>query len=208
MKIAIINYGYGNLHSVNQAFQKANKDFDLDAKIEVTNKPNEIDAADKIVLPGVGSFFDCLSAVKSIDGILESMQDQVINKQKKFMGICVGMQLLADIGYENGEYEGFQWISGSVEKIQTQSGYQIPHMGWNNVNHKNSKLFKDIDDGSDFYFVHSYEFKTNNENIIATTNYISEITAAIKKDNIFGTQFHPEKSHKNGQQLIKNFIDW
>ena len=208
MKIAIINYGYGNLHSVNQAFQKANKDFDLDAKIEVTNKPNEIDTADKIVLPGVGSFFDCLSAVKSIDGILESLQDQVINKQKKFMGICVGMQLLADIGYENGENEGFQWISGSVEKIQTRLGYQIPHMGWNNVNHKNSKLFKNIDDGSDFYFVHSYEFKTNNENIIATTNYISEITAAIKKDNIFGTQFHPEKSHKNGQQLIKNFIDW
>ena len=103
MKIAIINYGYGNLHSVNQAFQKANKDFDLDAKIEVTNKPNEIDTADKIVLPGVGSFFDCLSAVKSINGILESLQDQVINKQKKFMGICVGMQLLADIGYENGE---------------------------------------------------------------------------------------------------------
>ena len=136
------------------------------------------------------------------------MQDQVINKQKKFMGICVGMQLLADIGYENGENEGFQWISGSVEKIQTHPGYQIQHMGWNNVNHKNSKLFKDIDDGSDFYFVHSYEFKTNNENIIATTNYISEITAAIKKDNIFGTQFHPEKSHKNGQQLIKNFIDW
>ena len=97
---------------------------------------------------------------------------------------------------------------GSVEKIQTQPGYQIPHMGWNNVNHKNSKLFKDIDDGSDFYFVHSYEFKTNAKNIIATTNYISEITAAIKKDNIFGTQFHPEKSHKNGQQLIKNFIDW
>ena len=208
MKIAIINYGYGNLHSVNQAFQKANKDFDLDAKIEVTNKPNEIDTADKIVLPGVGSFFDCLSAVKSIDGILESIQDQVINKQKKFMGICVGMQLLADIGYENGENEGFQWIPGSVEKIQTQPGYQIPHMGWNNINHKNSKLFKDIDDGSDFYFVHSYEFKTNNENIIATTNYISETTAAIKKDNIFGTQFHPEKSHKNGQQLIKNYIDW
>tara|TARA_B100001093_G_C26630348_1_gene928597 strand:- start:70 stop:696 length:627 start_codon:yes stop_codon:yes gene_type:complete len=208
MKIAIINYGYGNLHSVNQAFQKANNDFDLGAKIQVTNVPSVIEVADKIVLPGVGSFFDCLSAVKSIDGIYESIQEQVINKQKKFMGICVGMQLLAETGYENGKNIGFQWINGSVEKIPATPGYQIPHMGWNNIHHKNCELFKDIEDGSDFYFVHSYEFKTNDENIVAKTNYASEITAAIKKDNIFGTQFHPEKSHKNGQQLIKNFISW
>lgn len=208
MKIAIINYGYGNLHSVNQAFKKANNDFDLNAEIEVTNNPNAINKADKIVLPGVGSFTDCLNAIRSIDGIYESLQEQVINKKKYFMGICVGMQLLADIGYENEKNDGFGWVSGTVEKMKVPLDFKIPHMGWNTIQFKNNDLFKDIDENSDFYFVHSYEFKTVDENILATTNYASKVTAAIKKDNIFGTQFHPEKSHKNGQKLIKNFIDW
>ena len=208
MKIAIINYGYGNLHSVNQAFKKANNDFDLNTEIEVTNNPNEINKADKIVLPGVGSFTDCLNAIKSIDGIYESLQEQVISKKKYFMGICVGMQLLADIGYENEKNDGFGWVSGTVEKMKVPLDFKIPHMGWNTIQFKNNDLFKDIDENSDFYFVHSYEFKTIDENILATTNYASKVTAAIKKDNIFGTQFHPEKSHKNGQKLIKNFINW
>ena len=208
MKIAIINYGYGNLHSVNQAFKKANNDFDLNAEIEVTNNPNEINKADKIVLPGVGSFTDCLNAIRSIDVIYESLQEQVINKKKHFMGICVGMQLLADIGYENEKNDGFGWVSGTVEKMKVPLDFKIPHMGWNTIQFKNNDLFKDIDENSDFYFVHSYEFKTVDENILATTNYASKVTAAIKKDNIFGTQFHPEKSHKNGQKLIKNFINW
>ena len=208
MKIAIINYGYGNLHSVNQAFKKANNDFDLNAEIEVTNNPNEINKADKIVLPGVGSFTDCLNAIRSIDGIYESLQEQVINKKKYFMGICVGMQLLADIGYENEKNDGFGWVSGTVEKMKVPLDFKIPHMGWNTIQFKNNDLFKDIDENSDFYFVHSYEFKTVDENILATTNYASKVTAAIKKDNIFGTQFHPEKSHKNGLKLIKNFINW
>ena len=208
MKIAIINYGYGNLHSVNQAFKKANNDYDLNAEIEVTNNPNEINKADKIVLPGVGSFTDCLNAIRSIDGVYESLQEQVINKKKCFMGICVGMQLLADIGYENEKNDGFGWVSGTVEKMKVPLDFKIPHMGWNTIQFKNNDLFKDIDENSDFYFVHSYEFKTVDENILATTNYASKVTAAIKKDNIFGTQFHPEKSHKNGQKLIKNFINW
>ena len=208
MKIAIINYGYGNLHSVNQAFKKANNDFDLNAEIEVTNNPNAINKADKIVLPGVGSFTDCLNAIRSIDGIYESLQEQVINKKKYFMGICVGMQLLADIGYENEKNDGFGWVSGTVEKMKVPLDFKIPHMGWNTIQFKNNDLFKDIDENSDFYFVHSYEFKTVDENILATTNYASKVTAAIKKDNIFGTQFHPEKSHKNGHKLIKNFINW
>ena len=208
MKIAIINYGYGNLHSVNQAFKKANNDFDLNAEIEVTNNPNEINKADKIVLPGVGSFTDCLNAIKSIDGIYESLQEQVISKKKYFMGICVGMQLLADIGYENEKNDGFGWVSGIVEKMNVPLDYKIPHMGWNTIQFKNNDLFKGINQNSDFYFVHSYEFKTVDKNILATTNYASKVTAAIKKDNIFGTQFHPEKSHINGQKLIKNFINW
>ena len=208
MKIAIINYGYGNLHSVNQAFKKANNDYDLNAEIEVTNNPNEINKADKIVLPGVGSFTGCLNAIRSIDGVYESLQEQVINKKKYFMGICVGMQLLADIGYENEKNDGFGWVSGTVEKMKVPLDFKIPHMGWNTIQFKNNDLFKDIDENSDFYFVHSYEFKTVDENILATTNYASKVTAAIKKDNIFGTQFHPEKSHKNGQKLIKNFINW
>ena len=208
MKIAIINYGYGNLHSVNQAFKKANNDYDLNAEIEVTNNPNEINKADKIVLPGVGSFTDCLNAIRSIDGIYESLQEQVINKKKYFMGICVGMQLLADIGYENEKNDGFGWVSGTVEKMNVPLDYKIPHMGWNTIQFKNNDLFKGINQNSDFYFVHSYEFKTVDKNILATTNYASKVTAAIKKDNIFGTQFHPEKSHINGQKLIKNFINW
>ena len=208
MKIAIINYGYGNLHSVNQAFEKANKDFDLKAEIEVTSNPNRINKADKIILPGVGSFLDCLQAIKAIEGVYETLLEQVIIKQKCFMGICVGMQLLADIGYENGENNGFGWVAGSIEKMKVPVDYKIPHMGWNTIQFKNSTLFKNIEQNSDFYFVHSYEFKTLDENILASTNYASKITAAIKKDNIFGTQFHPETSHKNGQLLIKNFIDW
>ena len=208
MKIAIINYGYGNLHSVYQAFKKANNDFDLNAEIEVTNNPNAINKADKIVLPGVGSFTDCSNAIRSIDGIYESLQEQVINKKKYFMGICVGMQLLADIGYENEKNDGFGWVSGTVEKMKVPLDFKIPHMGWNTIQFKNNDLFKDIDQNSDFYFVHSYHFKTAKENIVASTIYSSEITAAVQKDNIFGTQFHPEKSHNNGQLLIKNFIDW
>ena len=139
MKIAIINYGYGNLHSVNQAFKKANNDFDLNAEIEVTNNPNEINKADKIVLPGVGSFTDCLNAIRSIDGIYESLQEQVINKKKYFMGICVGMQLLADIGYENEKNDGFGWVSGTVEKMKVPLDFKIPHMGWNTIKDIQSK---------------------------------------------------------------------
>ncbi|MGY9025070.1 MAG: imidazole glycerol phosphate synthase subunit HisH [Candidatus Pelagibacterales bacterium] len=208
MKIAIINYGYGNLHSVAKAFEKANFDFNLNSNIEVTNNPSKIENADKIVLPGVGSFLDCSTAIKQIDGVYDAMQENIIHKKNKFMGICVGMQLLADIGYENQECNGFGWLPGSVEKIQVSPEYKIPHMGWNEVNAIESPLFKGISNNSDFYFVHSYHFKTAKENIVASTIYSSEITAAVQKDNIFGTQFHPEKSHNNGQLLIKNFIDW
>ena len=208
MNIAIIDYGYGNLHSVAKAFEKANTDFNLNSKIEVTKNPSKIKNADKIVLPGVGSFLNCSNAIKEIDGVYDAMQENILHKKNKFMGICVGMQLLADIGYENQECNGFGWLSGSVEKIEASPEYKIPHMGWNEVNAIESPLFKGILNNSDFYFIHSYHFKTTKENIVASTMYSSEITAAVQKDNIFGTQFHPEKSHNNGQLLIKNFIDW
>ena len=209
MKIAIVNYGSGNLHSVYKSFQKANTNLNSSWNIEVTNDPKIISKSDKLVLPGVGSYSDCKESIKKIDGLYESMEDLVINKKKCFMGICVGMQLLADNSEEFGDHTGFGWISGSIVKLPQHQSFKIPHMGWNEVEFDQHKLFSSLNQKTDFYFVHSFYFKTNQtSNILATTNYPDKITAAVIKNNIFGTQFHPEKSHENGQKIIQNFINW
>ena len=210
MQIAIINYGSGNLHSALKSFEAAALDF-KNVSVTLTSCYKEVLSADKIVLPGVGSFAFCkLNLLENTD-VHNALCDQVIEKKKPFLGICVGMQLLATKGNEGRRNNtGLDWISGEVKKIVLDQKFKIPHMGWNNLRFKKSHpLFKNINVNDHFYFVHSYEFKAFSENeVIATTEHSKEIVAAIAKDNVIGLQFHPEKSQHQGLNVIKNFLDW
>jgi len=209
MKLAIINYGSGNLHSVNKSFEAANQNLQEPYDIQVTNDPEVVKNADKIVLPGVGAFADCKKSIFDIKGMYDSLEESVLSKKIPFMGICVGMQLLAEKAEEFGTHEGFGWIPGSVVRITKTEGYKIPHMGWNEVDFQDNPLFLGLEQKTNFYFVHSYYFKTtNSEDTAATTNYPNVITAAVQRENIFGTQFHPEKSHNSGQVILTNFLKW
>ena len=210
MNIAIINYGSGNLHSALKSFEAAASDF-KNVNVKLTSSYKEVLSADKIVLPGVGSFAFCKLNLMENKDVHNALCDQVIEKKKPFLGICVGMQLLATEGNEGQRNNrGLDWISGEVKKIVVDQKFKIPHMGWNSLNFKKSHpLFKDIQVDDHFYFVHSYEFKAFSENeVIATTEHSKEIAAAIAKDNIVGLQFHPEKSQLQGLKVIKNFIKW
>ena len=209
MKLVIINYGSGNLHSVHKSFESVNQSLGNPYEILVSSSANEISQSDKIVLPGVGAFGECKNALMSYDGLLTSLEDVVINKKIPFMGICVGMQLLADQSSEFEINEGLKWIPGEVVKLDSNKKFPIPHMGWNEIEFIEHPLFSDCSQKSDFYFVQSYYFKLQNkDHLLATTKYPNELTAAVIKDNIFGTQFHPEKSHSNGMKVIKNFLNW
>ena len=204
-----INYGSGNLHSVNKSFEAANQNLQEPYDIQVTNDPEVVKNADKIVLPGVGAFADCKKSIFDIQGMYDSLEESVLSKKIPFMGICVGMQLLAEKAEEFGTHAGFGWIPGSVVRITETEGYKIPHMGWNEVDFQDNPLFLGLEQKTNFYFVHSYYFKTtNSEDTAATTNYPNVITAAVKRENIFGTQFHPEKSHNSGQVILTNFLKW
>jgi imidazole glycerol-phosphate synthase subunit HisH len=207
MNVIIIDYNSGNISSVTNSFKEVAK---KKVNIEVTSDLNKIKSCDKIVLPGQGSFKSCVDALNSIDGLFDALNDFVINKKKPLLGICVGLQMFADIGYEEEETKGLGWISGKVSKINNLSGkYKLPHIGWNQINIiKDSKIFKNIKNNSHMYFVHSYEFIPLDKNVIsATTVYSSNIVCSVEKENIFGTQFHPEKSDKNGLKIIDNFIN-
>jgi glutamine amidotransferase len=206
MNVTIVDYNSGNISSVINSFQEVAKD---KVNIEVTSDLNKIKSSDKIVLPGQGSFKSCVDALNSIDGLVDTLNNFVINEKKPLFGICVGLQMFADIGYEEKETIGLGWISGKVLKIDNQNGkYKLPHIGWNEINIvKESKIFKDIENNSHMYFVHSYEFVPEDKNVIsATTEYSSNIVCSVEKENIFGTQFHPEKSDKIGLKIIDNFI--
>ncbi len=206
MNVTIVDYNSGNISSVINSFQEVAKD---KVNIEVTSDLNKIKSSDKIVLPGQGSFKSCVDALNSIDGLVDTLNNFVINEKKPLFGICVGLQMFADIGYEEKETKGLGWISGKVLKIDNQNGkYKLPHIGWNVINFvKESKIFKDIENNSHMYFVHSYEFVPEDRNVIsATTEYSSNIVCSVEKENIFGTQFHPEKSDKIGLKIIDNFI--
>jgi glutamine amidotransferase len=206
MNVTIVDYNSGNISSVINSFQEVAKD---KVNIEVTSDLNKIKSSDKIVLPGQGSFKSCVDALNSIDGLVDILNDFVISKKKPLFGICVGLQMFADIGYEEKETKGLGWISGKVSKIDNQNGkYKLPHIGWNQIKIvKESKIFKGIENNSHMYFVHSYEFIPEDKNIIsATTDYSSNIVCSVEKENIFGTQFHPEKSDKIGLKMIDNFI--
>jgi glutamine amidotransferase len=178
--------------------------------IEVTSDLNKIKSSDKVVLPGQGSFRSCVNALNKIDGLSNTLNEFAISLKKPLLGICVGLQMFADIGYEETETKGLGWISGKVSKINNQNGkYKLPHIGWNQIKIiKDSKIFKDIENNSHMYFVHSYEFIPDDKGVIsATTKYSSNIVCSIEKENIFGTQFHPEKSDKMGLKIIKNFLN-
>ena len=207
MNVTIVDYNSGNISSVINSFKEAAQE---KVNIEVTADFNKIKASDKVVLPGQGSFKSCVGALKKIDGLTDALNEFAITSKKPLLGICVGLQMFADIGYEETETQGLGWISGKVSKIDNHKGkYKLPHIGWNQINIiKDSKIFQNIEDNSHMYFVHSYEFVPEDKNVIsATTDYSSNIVCSVEKENIFGTQFHPEKSDKIGLKIIENFIN-
>ena len=206
MNVTIVDYNSGNISSVINSFKEVAKN---KVNIEVTSDLKKIKSSDKVVLPGQGSFKSCVDALNKINGLTESLNEFAINNKKPLLGICVGLQMFADIGYEETETKGLGWISGKVSKIDNQGGkFKLPHIGWNQINIvKDSKIFQNIENNSHMYFVHSYEFVPNEKNVIsATTDYSSNIVCSVEKENIFGTQFHPEKSDKTGLKIINNFI--
>jgi len=210
MDVVIVDYGTGNLRSVYKALESAGKNLN-DLKISISSYPNIIAKADKIILPGQGSYKQCMDSILSINGLYEELNKFVKIKKKPLFGICVGMQLFSKIGYEEKKTKGFGWVEGIVEKIKLKDkSFKLPHMGWNNLNMiKKHKIFEGIEQNSHFYFVHSYKFSTENkERILGTTNYEEDIISCIGDENVFGTQFHPEKSHENGIKLLSNFLKY
>ena len=207
MNVTIVDYNSGNISSVINSFKEVVQD---KVNIEVTSDLNKIKSSDKVVLPGQGSFKSCVEALNKIDGLTNTLNEFAITIKKPLLGICVGLQMFADVGYEETETKGLGWISGKVSKIDNQNGkFKLPHIGWNQINIvKESKIFQNIENNSHMYFVHSYEFIPNDKDVIsATTDYSSNIVCSVEKENIFGTQFHPEKSDKIGLKIIKNFIN-
>jgi len=211
MSIAVIDYGSGNLKSAAKALEAAVNNINASHKIVVTSDPKKIKQSDKIVLPGQGSFRDCYLGIKKISGLNETLNEFVLEKKKPILGICVGMQLFAKIGYESEETLGFGWIDAQVRKINNMNKkLKLPHMGWNEIElKKDSFLFSNIKNKSHMYFIHSYEFMTKQKDcVVATTSYGNSIIVSVEKENIFGTQFHPEKSQKNGLIILENFLNW
>jgi len=206
MNVTIVDYQSGNISSVINSFTEVAQG---KVNIEVTSDIKKIKLSDKIVLPGQGSFKSCVDSLNCINGLADTLKEFAITNSKPLLGICVGLQMFADVGYEEAETKGLGWISGKVSKIDNQNRkFKLPHIGWNEIEiQKESKIFKDIKNRSHVYFVHSYEFVPQDRSVIsATTDYSSKIVCAIEKENLFGTQFHPEKSDKTGLKIIENFI--
>ena len=203
--ITIIDYGSGNILSAKQSFARVIKTENIDADVCISDKPETIKNSTHIVLPGQGAFETCINGLKEIPGMIDELNDSVVTKKKPFFGICVGMQLLANNSLENGDHKGLGWIDGTIEKLPNQS-LKMPHMGWNSIRVLNKNL-KIKPKETDYYFVHSYYFNCKNkENIMAETNYGINFPSIVNKENIYGLQFHPEKSSDQGLDIIKNFI--
>ncbi len=214
MKTVIIDYGSGNLHSAHKAFERAAKDNNIKAEIIVSGRAEDVAKADRIVLPGVGAFKDCRNGLMAVDGLREALQQRVIVGGFPFLGICVGMQLMATRGLEYDVTQGLGWVAGDVKRITpTDPNLKIPHMGWNTLKlHADHPVLNGISTGEQglhAYFVHSYHLEcTLPEDLVATTDYGGAITAMVGYDNLVGTQFHPEKSQALGLNLIANFLRW
>lgn len=210
-QVALIDYGSGNLASAAKALARASLESGVGQEILVTSDPQAVRNAERIVLPGVGAFADCMAGVSAIPGMVEALGETVLKRGAPFLGICVGMQLLADVGREFGDHPGLGWIAGEVVKIApADPALKIPHMGWNELKLlRPHPLFDGIAPGAHAYFVHSYQMKpASQDNLLATTDYGGALTAAIGRDNIAGTQFHPEKSQATGLALLANFLKW
>lgn len=208
--VALIDYGAGNIPSAQRALEVAVERSGLESRLLVTKNPDDIAAADRIVIPGVGHFRDCREGIYSEAGLVEAIEESVLKKGRPALGICVGMQLMADLGLEDGETKGFGWIPGKVDHIPTDAGLPIPHMGWNElIIRSEHPVLEGISTGSHAYFVHSYHMVCSNaDDLKAQVEYGGPITSAIGRDNIFGTQFHPELSQETGLRLLTNWIKW
>lgn len=214
MTTAIIDYGSGNLHSAQKAFERAAREHDSPDAIAVTSDPDIIRRAERIVLPGVGAFADCCAGLRALAGLDVALREAVIDRGRPFLGICVGMQLMASRGLEHGESAGLDWIGGDVIAIEPDDqSLKIPHMGWNTLDlartHPVFDAIKTGERGLHAYFVHSFQFvPANPDNVLAYTDYGAPLTAAVARDNMVGVQFHPEKSQRLGLQLIANYLRW
>lgn len=211
MSVAIIDYGSGNLRSAAKAFERAAAENSLAQTIQVTADPAAVAAASHIVLPGVGAFGDCRAGLYGVPGMVEALQREVIERGKPFIGICVGMQLMATRGVEHGIHPGLDWIKGDVVRIEpSDAALKIPHMGWNVLQDvARHPVLDGIANGAHAYFVHSYEIRPSDPaTVLAATDYGGKIAAVVGRDNMVGTQFHPEKSQETGLRLIANFLRW
>lgn len=214
MRVAIIDYGSGNLKSVAKAFERAVSDMGSPIHVDVTSDAKAVLAADHIVLPGVGAYADCRRGLDAVAGMVDALDEAVQHKARPFLGVCVGMQLLSTRGLEKSTTNGLNWIEGDVREMKpSDPGLKIPQIGWNTIELKHDHpVFNDIatgEHGLHAYFVHSYMFDVKNSaDVLATTSYGGSVTAAIARDNIVGTQFHPEKSQRLGLKLITNFLKW
>ncbi|MEO1407739.1 MAG: imidazole glycerol phosphate synthase subunit HisH [Pseudomonadota bacterium] len=208
--IALIDYGSGNLHSAGRALRVAANNAKKTREIRVTADPDALRHADRIVLPGVGHFADCMEKLSAREDLVESLTEEVLERGKPFLGICVGMQLMANFGLEDGRTAGLGWIPGIVDRITPSGKAPVPHMGWNELEISSPHpLLDDLGPEPHVYFVHSYAFQTDTEaHNLAKTNYGGSISAAVGRDNLFGTQFHPEKSQAVGLKILSNFVLW
>ncbi len=209
--VALIDYGSGNLRSAEKALARAARESATGHEIAVTDKPDAVAGAERIVLPGVGAFGDCMSGLSKLPGMIDALRDAVIGKGRPFLGICVGMQLMARVGREFGDTPGLGWIDGEVVRLTpTDRALKIPHMGWNALEIlQPHPIVRNIADGAHAYFVHSFEMRAADpKHVIARTGYGGPVTAIVGRDNIAGTQFHPEKSQAVGLTLLANFLKW
>ncbi len=212
MSVAIIDYGSGNLRSAAKSFERGVAEDDLNHDVIVTADPDQVRKASFVVLPGVGAFGDCRRGLMALDGMVEALSEAVIRDAKPFFGICVGMQLMASMGREHGDHEGLGWIEGEVQALKpNDKTLKIPHMGWNEIDAAGSShpLLQGLGKAPHVYFVHSYHMACKEESdVLATTDYGGPVTAMVGRDNMVGTQFHPEKSQQVGLKLISNFLKW
>jgi glutamine amidotransferase len=212
MQAVIIDYGSGNLRSAAKAFERAARESGVGVPVKVSAEPRDVAAASHIVLPGVGAFADCMNGLRSLPGMVDAMTRAVHDDKRPFLGICVGMQLLATRGHEHGTHAGLGWLDGEVHRLPVEGqGLKVPHMGWNELTPRAPAhpLLQGIDAGAHAYFVHSYHVVLRDpKHALATTDYGGPVLAVAGRDNIAGTQFHPEKSQEAGLRLITNFLRW